>query len=162
MVCRVMGRYARLFGSLHPNHDAAIPIEPQYSYSQNHFLGGSKGMGQAYAVFKESEVVGPEEVLLFTEETVWLIPDLARWVLNDTCFFARHTFDGTPVGDTIATYHGTMPERRDEGRGNAVFVDGHVELCDPWVRHEYEWGWLTESFYLAWPKGKEFTAEVPY
>lgn len=165
MICETFRQYVLLFSGpycrLH--HHANALIEPQYSYSQNFFLGGSSSLGGPYGVLKEWEVVEPARTLVFTEETPWLIPGLARWTLNDTCFFARHPSDPIAHGDTIATFHGTTPGKRDYGRGNAVFVDGHVELCDPWVRHPIEGGlYVTESFYLAWPKGKVFTQAIPY
>ena len=149
---------------------SSIPIEPQYSYSQNHYLGGGS-MSNPLGVMKELEVINPAGVLLFVEETIWRIPALAAThVLNDTCFFTRHPNDpagfvqsGYGGGDCIATYHNTPLTRKDEGLGNAVFIDGHVELCDSTIEHTTSWGRMTESYRLAWPKGSSgYQPTCPY
>ncbi len=149
-MCPTFKKFARVHGASHPNHDAAIPIEPQYAYSQNAFLGRS------YGALQESQVVNPAETLVWVEETIWLIPGWAGWVLNDTCFFSRHNDDPTQWGDFIATYHNTSIAKPDDGKGNAVFVDGHVELLDPYYTVDLGGGKQARAgFIYSWPlKGK--------
>ena len=158
--CPTFKRFAIEYGGTHPNHHPAIPIEPQYSYSQNVFLGRSLG------VLKKSEVVDPDRVFVFAEETLWVIKDgsdyLANHVLNDTTFFARHPHDPIQAGDCFATYHRTSLEKKDEGLGNAVFVDGHVAFVDAWKSHKTSWGSVSSSFYHAWPKENVLSQQIPY
>jgi len=161
LACETFKRWNELYWNGNPLRPS-WQFEPPFGYSQNVYPGGPNAHSPLPGVRRSSDVVAPENVLVFAEETIWLIPGLARWILNDTMFFARHTNDPTSIGDTIATYHKMKPPRIYQGMGNVVFVDGHVELCDPWIRHEYEWGFLTESFYLAWPKEKVFTSAAPY
>ncbi len=165
-MCPTFKPFALTYGPEHPGHDASIPIEPQYAYSQNGFLGRTGGT--IYGVLKGSEVVDTGGVVVWVEETIWIIPDLARYVLNDTCFFTRHPSAGfssdpiTNLGDCIATYHNTVLQKRDEGVGNAVFVDGHVELCDPRDKVVTSWGEISGSFRVAWPKRGKFGQKSPY
>jgi prepilin-type processing-associated H-X9-DG protein len=155
-VCPIFRRYAGIFGGDHPGHNANIPIIPQYSYSQNNYLGVS------YGVLKKSAVADPDRVFVFTEENPWIIPELTRWVLNDTCMFPRHSKDPTSMGDCFATYHTAPGESRNEGLANAVFVDGHVAFVDAWNSRETSWGSVSSSYYHAWPKENVFSEERPY
>ncbi len=148
-LCPTGAEYGKIHGADHPGHFPSISIEPQYSYSQNVFLGLMKGDGQPLAALKQSEVVKPDSVVMFVEETMWIIPGLAGHILNDTCFFPRHPNDSIGLGDSIATYHRTTLQRPDNGLGNAVFVDGHVELSDPWDSTTIEGRTYSASFKLA-------------
>ena len=160
-VCPTFYGFAKKYGTMHSGHNPDIAIVPQYSYSQNVYLGG-KGYGTYFdpvGVRKESQVVNPSRVLLFVEETIWPIgpPDdiwLANCSLNDTCFWSRHPKDpaGFP-GDCVATYHNTSLAMQNEGMGNGVFVDGHVELTSARAEFAYPWGVVSSSFKLSWPKG---------
>ncbi|MBN1126138.1 MAG: prepilin-type N-terminal cleavage/methylation domain-containing protein [Sedimentisphaerales bacterium] len=163
-MCPTFKKFAMVYGPDHPGHDSSIPIEPQYAYSQNVFLGRMKSNGQPLAVLRESEVVDPANVLVWVEETIWLVPpeSVNRWVLNDTCFFTRHPQDSTGLGDHIATYHFTPVERKNEGLGNAVFVDGHADVVDPYNKMETTWGEISGNFRLAWPLRNKFSATKPY
>ncbi|MBE0534868.1 MAG: type II secretion system protein [Phycisphaerae bacterium] len=161
-LCPTFKSFAKAFGAEHvgpPENPGRCPnpIEPQYAYSQNHFLGGrvSYPSGTPYGVVKQHEVVDPGGVIEWVEETIWFVPpvNVNRWVLNDTCFFTRHPDDTVGLGDFIATYHGTSLARRNAGKGNAVFVDGHVELCDPYDSITLSSGKvISGGFRLAWPK----------
>lgn len=160
-LCPTFKRFAKRYGQDHPSHNSAIPIEPQYAFSQNAFLGRPNPIENVtQGVKKESEVVEPARILVWVEETIWRIPDykigsvtvVPGWVLNDTCFYTRHMRDSTAWGDTVATYHSTPVARQNEGLGNAVFVDGHVELIDPYDGRVTPWGAVTASFIHAWPK----------
>lgn len=136
----------------------AIEYDPQYSYSQNNFLGDSIG------VLKESQVESSSSVLLYVEETIWKISVLAPvHILNDTVFLPRHPLDSSFPGDTIATYHGTTTSKPNDGMGNGVFVDGHVDLCDPWEKQVINGLEFRSSYLLSYPKrGGKNTQKVPY
>ncbi len=149
----------------------SVPFDPQYSYSQNNFLGPSGFIGGIpfyNGVMKEGQVMGPAKVLLFVEETIWFINEgaptdpLASWILNDTCFFARHPDDPVGYGDTIATYHKTSTARPDYGMGNTVFVDGHVDFSDPWDTEIIGGKEFRRSYLLSFPKKGAKNATIPY
>lgn len=135
-----------------------LPFDPQFSYSQNNFLGWDKG------VLKSAEVKDPGNTLVFVEETMWTIPDLATHILNDTCFMSRHPRDPFGmVGDCIATYHNTPAGevRRNDGSGNGIFLDGHVDLSKP-DRIEVNGLYFGTSFILIWPKVGTYSTTCPY
>ena len=165
-MCPTFKKFARVHGSSHPGHDASIPIEPQYAFSQNVFLGRwvtRNGILQPLAVGKESEVINPANVLVWVEETIWLIPGWAGWVLNDTCFFSRHDDDNTQWGDFIATYHNTSLAKPNDGEGNAVFVDGHVELLDPYYTVDLAGGKQARAGFIhSWPLRGKLSPNSPY
>jgi prepilin-type N-terminal cleavage/methylation domain-containing protein/prepilin-type processing-associated H-X9-DG protein len=162
-MCATFKTFAKVYGEDHPGHDPSIPINPQYAYSQNVFLGRVDWEGDPLAVLKESEVVSPAETLVWVEETIWLIPSWANWVLNDTCFYSRHWQDSVGWGDFIATYHNTPVDRNEEGLGNAVFIDGHVELCDPYQVVDLQGGGEARAgFILSWPLKGKYDSQIPY
>ena len=156
-MCPTFKRFENAKGRDHPLHDLNIPIEPQYAYSQNYFLGVTVGAE------KESQVLSPGETLVWVEETIWLIEDWADWVLNDTNFLSRHDQDPTGWGDFIATYHNTPLAKPNDGKGNAVFVDGHVELCDPYQVVDLQGGGQARAgFILSWPRKGKYSSTIPY
>jgi len=163
-MCPTFKRFAKLYGAEHPGHNSSIPVVPQYAYSQNVFLGRMKSNGEPLAVARESEVVEPARVLVWVEETIWLVPPTSvnRWVLNDTCFFTRHPSDPVGLGDFIATYHNTTLEKKNDGVGNAVFVDGHVELVDPYDKVVLPWGVISGNYKRAWPLRGTYSQIRPY
>jgi len=170
-LCPTFVSFAMEYYECHvPGDTYAPPLEPQYSYSQNHYLGGGSHQGPL-GVMKGSEVDNPAGVLLWMEETLWRIPLLyATHVLNDTCIWPRHPYDpqvfvtkGKGGGDCIATYHNTSLQDKSAGLANAVFVDGHVERCDAKEFRDAGTHQLTASFYLAWPrKDGRFSQQCPY
>lgn len=155
-LCPTFRIFAMKYGDMHSNHNPDIPIEPQYSYSQNHYLGGVRwGTSDYLGVRKGGQIKNPSQVLFFVEETLWTIPGYATHTLNDTCFYARHPKDpSVHIGDCIATYHNTSISKKDEGLGNGVFADGHVEVNSAYDDHVYPWGTVSNSFKLSWPKGR--------
>lgn len=160
-MCPTFKRFALMYGEDHPNHASSIPINPQYAFSQNGFLGEWPG-GTVYGVLRESEVLTPSETLVWVEETIWPLPNTDGWVLNDTCFFSRHKDDWT-WGDNIASYHNTPVTRKDEGLGNAVFVDGHVELKDPYYKVDLPSGGEARAgFIFSWPRKGKYSRTMPY
>jgi prepilin-type N-terminal cleavage/methylation domain-containing protein/prepilin-type processing-associated H-X9-DG protein len=119
-LCRTFKRVAKNRGcNTSSSHDPSIPIEPQYSYSMNAFLGGDgKGM-----VSHESQVRHPARVFVFSEENSWAVPGLSRCGVND-----NNLRIGIPpdVVDCFATYHLAPGGDLDKGSANLVFLDGHV------------------------------------
>ena len=161
-LCPVSVRFAKQRGHVNYPNDPT-PMEPVYSYSQNNYLGGYKN-NKPVGVLKSSAVRSASSVVLFAEETLWTMqePFVAKYILNDTCFMPRHPKDGGfEGGDSIATYHQTSMNKPNEGVGNAIFIDGHVELVDPKIQHEYSWGKISNSFKSAWPKG-QVGSDCPY
>ena len=64
-LCSVFKKVARNRGSEHPSHIASIPIEPQFGYSQNAYLGGTNYLGYAQQfgnVSKINSVRSPSRV----------------------------------------------------------------------------------------------------
>jgi prepilin-type processing-associated H-X9-DG protein len=116
-MCPTFKALSKLRGQTHPRHDASIPIEPQYSYSMNGYLGRER----ACAVLKESQIVHPIKTFFFSEENMWTIDGLTDEVLNDNCLCVG-------AGDGFATYHNTPGGDLNEGSANVLFLDGHVDL----------------------------------
>jgi prepilin-type N-terminal cleavage/methylation domain-containing protein/prepilin-type processing-associated H-X9-DG protein len=116
-----------------------IPIEPQYSYSMNAFLGGD-GHGK---VSHESEVRNPARIFLFSEENSWDIPGLSGCGVND-----NNLRVGIPPDevDCFATYHNPPHGDLDKGSANIVFLDGHIGSIK--AEDQYDGG----NFKLAWPR----------
>jgi prepilin-type processing-associated H-X9-DG protein/prepilin-type N-terminal cleavage/methylation domain-containing protein len=131
--CPTFRRFAESRGCENPSHNNRLDINPQSSYTINGYLGSTKPGG----VLKISEVRDPSEVFFFAEENSWsLRPDhpefRIKWLsaalstkgLDDTVLEIRPTPEAK---DCFATYHGGGSRYIDNGSGNVVFVDGHVE-----------------------------------
>ncbi len=162
-MCPTFKRFAYQHGASHPGHNASIPIEPTYAFSLNNFLGSRKGNGQPWGVKKESEVINSADTIVWVEETIWLIPGWAGWVLNDTCFMSRHQDDPTQWGDFIATYHQTSLSKPNDGMGNAVFVDGSVRLLDPYEVVNLPGGKQARAGFIhSWPLKGKLSPTIPY
>ena len=153
----------RGFAKFSGHTSCSVDYDPQYSYSQNNYLG------KTYGVLKETQVTrSPDNILMFVEETIWTItegaPTIAlapQWILNDMCFMARHPLDSS-LGDTIATYHGTSTAKPNKGKGNTVFIDGHVELSDPWDTEVIGGKEFRRSYLLSFPKRGAKSPTKPY
>jgi prepilin-type N-terminal cleavage/methylation domain-containing protein/prepilin-type processing-associated H-X9-DG protein len=121
-LCPTFKSLSKNQGINHPGHVASIAIEPQYSYSQNAYLGSpsSIGSGKGESVAKRSKITrSPNEVFFFGEENMWLRPGNV-WVLNDNALCP----DGR---DFFGTFHSGTRGDLNTGRCNVVFVDGHVD-----------------------------------
>jgi prepilin-type N-terminal cleavage/methylation domain-containing protein/prepilin-type processing-associated H-X9-DG protein len=138
------------FGKTHKDHIASIPIEPLFCYSMNAFLGGFES-GVHSLVIKSSQVKNPAEVFLFAEENCWPYeidpsrPFYKRYqdTLNDNALCGAPLLPSKaeawtysrsqppPYLDAFGSYHKTTMRRRNEGKANAVFVDGHAQLVEP-------------------------------
>jgi len=93
-ICPTFKNLSKLVGQSHPNHNPSIPIEPQYSYSMNGYLGRKRD----FAIMKESQLINPQNTFFFSEENMWIIEGLTKEVLNDNCLCVG-------AGDGFATYH---------------------------------------------------------
>jgi len=128
-------------GCSNPGHNPSIPIDPQYSYSMNAFVGGD-GKGK---VTHESQVKYPARVFIFSEENSWVIPGLSGkgCGIND-----NNLRIGIPpdLVDCFATYHKPPGSDLDNGWANVAFVDGHIDMVK--AEEQYDGG----NFKLAWPR----------
>lgn len=140
--CPTFRRYAELRGCENPNHNDALDIKPQLSYSINGYLG-TEAVG---GVLREDQVRDPSSVFYFAEENSWsLRPDHplfpATWLdeplstkaLDDTVLMIRA---GGEAENCFGTYHMDSSKDINRGYGHVVFIDGHVDtiLADEQVR----------------------------
>ena len=144
-LCPKFKQVGKTYGYKHPGHDPSIPINPQYSYSMNMFLG------PGYAE-RRTTVKRPTNTFFFAEEGMWPTFGLNGYVLNDNalCVFFGISYDNLPpldepppYTDSFSYFHNspdvgntirkTWDELKDMKIGNtyAVFVDGHVEAVTP-------------------------------
>jgi prepilin-type N-terminal cleavage/methylation domain-containing protein/prepilin-type processing-associated H-X9-DG protein len=125
-------------GADHPQHDPKIPIDPQFSYSMNAFLGFRGFENERGTVNKSTEVKNPSKVIFFSEENCWTIPGISNLALNNNILYIR---DGDQPWNSIATYHKTKGGDLNSGVANIVFVDGSVGT-----------GLAKDSYELAYPR----------
>ncbi|MBN1975225.1 MAG: type II secretion system protein [Sedimentisphaerales bacterium] len=137
-MCSTFYSLAKTMGSTHDGHDSKIPINPQYCYSMNYFLGGNASQSPE-SVKKATEVKQPSKVLFFTEENLWTIQGLSLYALNNNIFYTKKENSY----DCLATYHRTNGSDRNSGLANIAFVDGSVDM-----------GEAKDSYMLCLPKSK--------
>ncbi|HUT31569.1 MAG TPA: type II secretion system protein [Sedimentisphaerales bacterium] len=138
-VCPTFRIVVKRTGCTSGSHSNSIPIEPQYSYAMNAFLGGD-GHGM---VSIESEVRHPAGVFIFSEENSWAIPGLSRCGIND-----NNLRLGIPpdIVDCFATYHGAPADGLNNGFANLLFLDGHVDSITAKQQQD------GANFIFAWPR----------
>ncbi len=141
-MCPTFYSLAKSYGPSHPNHDPKIPIDPQYSYSMNFYLGPLAAYGNGTNDFKLSvkkamDVKQPSKIIYFTEENLWTIEGLSNYCLNNNIFYTSKDI----IYDCLATYHQAQGSNINTGIANIVFVDGSVGT-----------GHAEESYQLALPK----------
>ncbi len=150
-LCPIFKKIGIDYGQNHPGHTSAIPINPQYSYSMNMFLG------PGYAE-KRTKVERPTNTFFFAEESMWITPGLNGYVLNDNalCVFFGIGYNALPpldepppYTDSFGYFHNspnventigkTWDEIKDMKIGNiyAAFVDGHTDAVTPEVSYKY-------------------------
>ena len=152
-ICGKFRSLAKSIGTSHAGeHDKSIPIDPQYSYSMNNFLGGSNSnffggnTNTSDIVKKSTEVKQPSTVLFFTEENLWTIKNppepetLSNYALNNNIFWTGPK--NNPI-DCLATYHRMKGGKLNSGIANVVFVDGSVDI-----------GKAVDSYRLCLPRHK--------
>ena len=133
-MCPTFFTLAKSMGATHPNHDAKIPIDPQYSYSMNVYLGGT----ETGAVKKSTNVKKPSQVLFVTEENFWPIDGLSQYGLNNNIMWVQK--DPASSYDCLGTFHQTKGSDLDSGSANIVFVDGSLGS-----------GYARDSYKLCYP-----------
>jgi prepilin-type N-terminal cleavage/methylation domain-containing protein/prepilin-type processing-associated H-X9-DG protein len=131
-MCPIFYMLSQKLGQDHPSHNESIPIDPQYSYSMNGYLG----FGFFGEVEKSGQIKKTTSVIFFSEENVWTIPGLSQFALNNNNLVIRD--DGT--WNNLATYHKIDGTDLNSGVANAVFVDGHVDTAK-----------AEDSFKSVWP-----------
>lgn len=132
-MCPLFHVLSRSIGPDHLRHDESIPIDPQFSYSMNAYLGS----GNIGVVRKITEVKNTAAVLFFSEENCWTIPGVSSLPLNNNILWIQRT---NPFNN-IATYHRTKGSDLNSGVANVVFVDGHVDSA-----------LAEDSYEIAYPK----------
>jgi prepilin-type N-terminal cleavage/methylation domain-containing protein len=155
-LCPVFKKVSQKFGDLHPFHVSTIPIDPQFGYSQNAYLGYENNDPQ-WGVLKMSGVRTPARTFYFAEENMWVMntsqtdyngqryrENISKAVLNDNALLARWTpNNNASYDDAFATFHSPPGGDYNEGTGNAVMLDGSVESVRPQDQG---------TFKKAWPK----------
>jgi prepilin-type N-terminal cleavage/methylation domain-containing protein/prepilin-type processing-associated H-X9-DG protein len=131
-------------------HNPSLPYNPVYSYSMNRWLGfrpparyyevDSQSAEAAALIASEptqnlSKINRAAECFAFSEENMWTIDhregDGAKWYStsgigkNDLWLYANKAARDSAVAN-FATYHNISTSKRNEGKANVVFVDGHV------------------------------------
>ncbi len=144
-LCPTFKRLSK-YNKHHSLRQCGIPVDPQYSYSMNAWLGDLGSHGSQQGVLKESEVKHSARVFVFSEENMWTIPGLAQAVLNDNYLVIIPPSHPSFPSDSFATYHNPPGRDLDKGSANVVFVDGHAELVRVVVEN------AEDGYKLAWPK----------
>ncbi|MCE5184517.1 MAG: type II secretion system GspH family protein [Planctomycetaceae bacterium] len=149
-LCPLFDRFA------HTNHvctqPGLIPMEPIFGYSMNAMLGGFEFGGAAGGVYthvlvvKVNEIHSPANIFFFGEENPWTDAVTANRysaTLNDNalCGAPEHpskaaAWDGYSLNysgkllDSLASFHKTTFDKRNDGESNVVFIDGHVDMAN--------------------------------
>ncbi len=145
-MCPQFRRLAKSMGCRDPAHKASIPVNPQYSYSMNAYLGA----GQFGMMAKATSMKNPDATLYFSEENLWTIDRLCVYVLNNNNLFLYPAdgkipnpgVTGVKLFNNIATYHKAKGSDLNSGIANIAFVDGHVGT-----------GSAENGYFLGVPKG---------
>jgi len=152
LLCPTFADLAKSMGKDHPFHDSSIPVDPQYSYAQNVFLGPIDQYPfdsptkpypwiTPYIAPKVQGVKSPSDIFMYSEENMWIIStalghefDWSADVLNDSGIFPWWQTPGN-ICDSVGSFHKTnwnTMDNLDAGVANAFFVDGHIETMYPW------------------------------
>jgi prepilin-type N-terminal cleavage/methylation domain-containing protein len=133
--CKTFSRFA-VAATAHLNHNTAIPVDPQFCYSMNAFLGADT------FVVRVQDVRGPSGVFFFSEENCWPNDAVYAYTLNDNALCGGLDISprlaawmpprtlAPPYKDAFGSYHRTTIGAMNDGMANAVFVDQHVELVN--------------------------------
>ncbi len=166
----VMARSGRADGHQTLTECNGIPMQPQFTYSMNCYLGrgqfdalAATGVGRYGPVYpgnvrKLSDVTrAPAQVGYFGEESMWRILRQDNTPLNSAAFNDNVLLvqtnpsdpdgfsvpsgqDPTPYLDCLASFHKTNDPGRMFGRSNVAYLDGHVDMAYP-----------IDSFHEMWP-----------
>ena len=129
-MCPVFYSLAPSMGADHPQHNPSIPIDPQYSYSMNAYLGSGTNFNEN-AIGKSTDIKRPADVLFFSEENCWTVDGLSTLPLNNNYLWIQKT-----PWNNLATYHKTKGGDLNSGVANVLFVDGHVDTAS--AENSYE------------------------
>ena len=146
-LCPVFDRFARQYHVC----SSGIPVEPIFGYSMNALLGGFELAGAIQydhiLRVRTSDIRSPSSIFFFGEENPWVNSDRYGATLNDNALCGSPAHPSTsgawdkdlshlvPNGalrylDSLASFHKTTLEKKDDGQSNVVFVDGHVDMAN--------------------------------
>ncbi|MBE0535517.1 MAG: type II secretion system protein [Phycisphaerae bacterium] len=164
-LCPVFNSLARS-GRAEGHVNCPVPMEPQFSYSMNAFLGGDQPDGPDYLgdVAKLAHLErNPSQVAFFGEESIWPITlrdgtplSESGTRFNDNVLLVRRKVAGVPTPgtdpwpypDCLASFHKTNDRGRLYGKSHVVYIDGHVELVEP-----------VNSFHATWVGKGSWTSD---
>ncbi|MBN2511495.1 MAG: type II secretion system protein [Sedimentisphaerales bacterium] len=172
-LCPSFASVGKMNGCPFSAHSGAIPIDPQFNYTMNGYLGYLRPSANTIlpygGVMKSNEVRVPAKTTLFMEENVYPLDTangyrqnlsgnygadddyIARWPRTAPLPDAVKTdYAKESYADCVATYHQTRSSQWQEGTGNIVLLDGHVETVDPHAPDGELYSNVT--FNLSWPK----------
>ncbi|AQQ09287.1 PilD-dependent protein PddA [Sedimentisphaera cyanobacteriorum] len=169
-LCPSFPSFAETYGSdHHPGHQQAIPIEPQYSYSMNYWLGVESNKWNPWVTsvpppashpdsleasgrsIKMLRVDKPADIVGFADENAWTIPGVSDYGLDDNSLYILRS---RPV-NYFGTFHNVFGEEKNRGEGNVVFLDGHTETMsfgEKISRNGSPSEVREEAFRLVWPR----------
>lgn len=173
-MCPSFYAVAKKNGCPFSNHDPRIPVDPQFNYTMNGYLGyfnpNSNNEPLPFGgVLKSTQVRDSAQTIVFMEENVYPLDTqngyhqnlagnygadddyIARWPnFTPAQTATKKDYPRVNYADCVATYHMTSASKWQEGSGNVVFLDGHVETVDP---HAPEGELYSDvTFNLSWPK----------
>ncbi len=148
-------------------HNPAIPIVPQFTYSQNPFLGPLGYLRASVFARRITQVKSPSQVFAYGEENPYTLPSSnprplytgftvrvsSQTPLNDCLLYsinpaaAKATIDAAggkhKVPPTFVDCMGSFHRAKDAdgylGYSKAVFVDGHLQNVLPEETLIYSW-----------------------
>jgi prepilin-type N-terminal cleavage/methylation domain-containing protein len=149
------------------SHNPAIPIEPQFTYSQNPFLGPLGYLKAQYYVRKITQLRSPSAVFAYGEENPYVLPSSnprplygkftvrvsSATPLNDCLLYSINPqsaksfiekygskYDVPPAfTDCLGTFHRAKDTDGYLGYSKAVFADGHIQNVVPEESLIYSW-----------------------
>lgn len=163
---RIAIRKSNCTTGLNSTHNPNIPIEPQFTYTQNPFLGKLSIDIPDY-IQKITQVKSPSTIFAYGEENPYTIPlpnerpvygSFSRKVssntpLNDCLLYAialttartaitgsggKYTYDPGFI-DCFGSFHRAKDAEGHLGFSKAVFVDGHIQNVQPEESLIYSW-----------------------
>ena len=165
LICPTFKRLAkstRFHSDFADESDGVENYMPWYNYSMNAYLGMKDGK---WGVLKTLNVKNAAQTFTFADEGCLIKPGYFRQGLNDTALYPVHPTGDAPswieraggskwnvkpgpaseggfgeFTDAIAGFHNAPTSDPVGGKGNVVFLDGHI------APHPME-----ESLALAWP-----------
>ncbi len=138
-LCPTFRKLAKTRGTEHEYHylHEDIPIEPQFSYPVNRYLGKNNTK-------KTNSVRHPSNTFSFSEQNMFSSNIVSLNTIGDSSFTINQDIIiiGEVTSDNFASYHNVPNDNIDMGFANAVFLDGHVQLVSP----------RDNPYRYAWPK----------